>query len=239
MRIQYMIHADFELPGIIEEWAKQNKFFESFCRPFAGDKVPNPNEYDILILMGGPQSPLNIAESPYLEDEITLIKKSIKAEIPVLGFCLGAQLIGEALGARTEKSPNKEVGVFPIELTAEGCEDPLLKSLPKHFSVVHWHNDMPGITAEAKILATSKGCPRQIIRYSPLIYGFQCHPEPTRKNIEAMIKHCPNDLTPGKFIQSRVEFLNNDFTTINKRMVQILDNLIASTKYLEAINSSN
>lgn len=238
MRIQYIIHADFELPGIIEEWAKQNKFKENFCRPFAGERVPNPNEYDLLILMGGPQSPLNIAESPYLEDEIALIKKTIKAHIPVLGFCLGAQLIGEALGARTEQSPNKEVGVFPIELTEEGYKDPLLKSLPKQFLVVHWHNDMPGITAESKILATSKGCPRQIIRYSPLIYGFQCHPEPTKDNIATMIKHCPNDLAPGKFIQSREELLSNNFTEINNRMIQVLDNLIASTKCLEAIKIS-
>jgi GMP synthase (glutamine-hydrolysing) len=234
MRIQYIIHADFELPGIIEEWAKQNKFTESFCRPFAGEKVPIPNDYDILILMGGPQSPRNMAESPYLKDEISLIKKTIKAHIPILGFCLGAQLIGEALGASTEQSPNKEVGVFPIELTEEGHKDPILRSLPKQFLVVHWHNDMPGITPEARILATSKGCPRQIIRYSPLIYGFQCHPEPTKKNIESMIQHCPNDLAPGKFIQSCDEFLNNDFTMINKRMIQILDSLINSTKCLEA-----
>lgn len=127
MRIQYIIHADFELPGIIEEWVKQNGFKEKFCRPFAGEKIPDPNEYDILMLMGGPQSPLNITESPYLKDEIYLIEQTIKAQVPVLGFCLGAQLIGEALGARTEQSPNKEVGIFPIELTKEGCADPILK----------------------------------------------------------------------------------------------------------------
>lgn len=174
--------------------------------------------------MGGPQSPLNMAESPYLEDEIFLVKETIKAQIPVLGFCLGAQLIGEALDARTERSPYKEVGIFPIELTKEGFEDNLLRGLPQQFFVVHWHNDMPGITSEAKILATSKGCPRQIVRYSPLIYGFQCHPEPTKKNIEAMIHHCPSDLIPGKFIQSREELLKSDFATMNKMMMKIMDN---------------
>lgn len=237
MRIQYIIHADFEPPGIIEEWAKQNNFEENFCRPFAGETVPNSNEYDLLIIMGGPQSPLNTDEAPYLKDEIILIKKTIHAGIPILGFCLGAQLIGEALGARTEKSPNKEVGVFPIELTEEGCKDPLLKNLPKQFLVVHWHNDMPGITTEAKILAASRGCPRQIIRYSPLIYGFQCHLEPTKKNIETMIEYCPNDLTPGKFIQSSEELLNNNFTLINKIMIEILNNLIATKLPLEAIRA--
>jgi len=238
MRIQYIIHADFELPGIIGEWARQNKFTENFCRPFAGESTPNPNDYDLLMLMGGSQSPLNIAESPYLADEISLIKKTIKAPIPILGFCLGAQLIGEAFGARTEQSPNKEVGAFPIMLTEEGWGDPLLKNLPEHFLVFHWHNDMPGITAEARILATSEGCPRQIIRYSPLIYGFQCHPELTKKNIEAMIEHCPSDLSPGKFIQSHEKLLNNNFMTINNTMIEILDNFIAATKVLDAIKTN-
>lgn len=225
MRIQYIIHADFELPGIIETWAKQNQFTQKFCRPFAGEQLPSPDSFDLLIVMGGPQSPLSIAESPYLEDEISFIKEAIKVQIPILGFCLGAQLIGEALGARTERSPNKEVGVFPIELTKEGCEDNLLKDLPKQFSVVHWHNDMPGLTKESKVLAASRGCPRQIVRYSPYIYGFQCHPEATKQNIEAMISNCPGDLTTGKYVQSAEEFLSHDFPAINNKMIQILDNL--------------
>lgn len=226
MRIQYIIHADFELPGIIETWAKQNQFTESFCSPFRGEKLPHPRDFDLIIVMGGPQSAGNTIESPYLADEIVLIKEAIEVGIPVLGICLGAQLIGEALGARTERSPYKEVGVFPIELTEEGRKDPLLKDLPKQFSVVHWHNDMPGITAEAKILATSKGCPRQIIRYSPLVYGFQCHPEITMKNMDAMLHHCQGDLMPGKFVQTKQELQNTDFGSINKLMIQILNNLL-------------
>ena len=228
MKIQYILHADFELPGIIEVWAKKNKFKQAFCRPFAGEKLPTHESYDLLIVMGGPQSPLEIDEAPYLADEIALIRATLKAEKPVLGFCLGAQLIGEALGGRTERSPNKEVGVFPIELTQEGRADPLLAGLPSTFSVVHWHNDMPGLTKDAKILATSKGCPRQIVRYSSLAYGFQCHPEPMKQNIETMIEHCPNDLSPGKFVQSAIEFLAQDFDGINEVMVQILNNFVFS-----------
>lgn len=226
MKIQYIIHADFEMPGIIETWAKQNSFKENICRPFAGEKLPGIDQFDFLILMGGPQSPLNMKEAPYLQNEIDLIRKALKAEMPVLGFCLGAQLIGEAFGARTERSPYKEVGVFPIELTDEGLKDHLLQELPKTFPVVHWHNDMPGLTQEAKILAASQGCPRQIIRYSELAYGFQCHPEPTKSNIETMIHHCPNDLAPGKFVQTASELLAQDFNAINQKMIIILNNLI-------------
>lgn len=225
MKIQYISHADFESPGIIRTWAKQNHFSENICRPFADEKLPDTDSFDLLIVMGGPQSPLAFEESPYLRDEISLIKKALRKKIPIVGFCLGAQLIGEALGARTERSPHKEVGVFPITLTEAGTKDPLLKSAPAKFPVVHWHNDMPGLTPDAKILAFSEGCPRQIIRYSPIAYGFQCHPEPTKQDIETMIHHCPSDLDPGKFVQSAPQFLSHDFDSINQMMVQILNNL--------------
>lgn len=227
MKIQYIIHADFELPGAIETWARQNRFEENTCRPYAGEKLPSYDDFDLLIVMGGPQSPLAIEKAPYLAGEIALIRETLKREKPVLGFCLGAQLIGEALGAKTGRSPNKEVGVFPIELTEEGRQDPLLEGLPQRFDVVHWHNDMPGLTAEAKVLAFSQGCPRQIVRYLPYAYGFQCHPEPMRQNIEAMIRHCPEDLAPGTFVQTAEKFLAQDFQGINQKLIQILDNFVS------------
>ena len=225
MRIQYVLHADFEGPGIIEKWAKHNQYKEMTCRPFTGERIPSPKDFDLLILMGGPQSPLSIEEAPYLADEIVLIKETLKFGIPILGFCLGAQLIGEALGASTERSPHKEVGVFPIQLTAEGERDALLSGLPKTFPVIHWHNDMPGVPAGAEILAASNGCPRQIIRYFSHVYGFQCHPEITKENIKGIIKECPNDLVPGAFVQTAAEISNHDFAAINQMMLHILDNL--------------
>jgi GMP synthase (glutamine-hydrolysing) len=71
-----------------------------------------------------------------------------------MSFCLGAQLIGEALGAKTERSPEKETGVYPIELTAAGTRDPLLRGLPGTFPAIHWHNDMPGLTDDTAVLAS-------------------------------------------------------------------------------------
>jgi GMP synthase (glutamine-hydrolysing) len=225
-QIQYIIHADFEMPGIIETWAKRNHFSESFCRPFVGDKVPDPASFDLLIVMGGPQSYLNVQQAPYLKEEVKLIQKTLERGMPILGFCLGAQLIGEALGVKTERSPNKEVGVFPIKLSDEGLKDPILKMLPSEFLVIHWHNDMPGLTVDAKVLASSEGCPRQIVRYLPNVYGFQCHLEQMKSNIEAMIENCPEDLSEGRFVQSKDVLLANDYTSINKTMESILNSFI-------------
>ncbi|MCH9610788.1 MAG: hypothetical protein S4CHLAM81_00820 [Chlamydiales bacterium] len=228
MKIQFILHANFEQPGIITSWAEQKGFETAYCRPFNGDSIPNVDTFDWLIVMGGPQSPLHLDKYPYLQSEMELIQKGIAAQKCILGICLGAQLIGQALGAQTEKSPHKEVGVFPIELTEAGKSDPLFKALNSTLPVVHWHGDMPGLTEESQLLATSKGCPRQIVRYNEHTIGLQCHFEPTQEDIAGMIKHCPEDLTPGSYIQSKEEFLASDFDTINGVMTHLLDRLYHS-----------
>lgn len=229
MKIQFIIHADFEMPGIISSWALDKGFQLHFCRSFAGEELPKATDYDWLIVMGGPQTPLRLDLFPYLQEEIQVIRETLALGKVVLGFCLGAQLIGESLGARTEKSPHKEVGVFPVELTSTGKQDPLLHKLSSSLSVVHWHSDMPGLTSDAEILATSAGCPRQIIRYTEKAYGFQCHLEPTLLDMQNMILHCEEDLKPGLYVQSKEELLRSDFASINQTMIKILDTLLIQT----------
>lgn len=176
--------------------------------------------------MGGPQSPLKLDEAPYLADEIRLIKESIAQGKKVLGFCLGAQLIGESLGAKTQRSPEKEVGVYPITLTSEGAKDPLFAALPSKFPVIHWHNDMPGLLEDSALLAHSEGCPNQIVRYKPLVYGFQCHLEIDKDGIQTMIEAVPNDLQPSKFTQTKHELVANDYAPINNMMANLLDKFV-------------
>lgn len=176
--------------------------------------------------MGGPQTPLKMETYPYLKGEVDLIKQAIDKGKIIIGFCLGAQLIGEAYGAKTEKSPHKEVGVFPIHLTNEGRQDPLFSGLNDRFSVMHWHNDMPGIPQGAKILAYSEGCPRQAVHFGKNVYGFQCHPEAKLENVKEMIENCREDLTPGLFVQTEEELLIQDFSRTNQALRRILDNLV-------------
>ena len=225
MKIQFVIHADFEQPGTLLTWAKSKNFETSIWRPFAHEPKPDENGFDWLVVMGGPQSPLEVDIYPYLLDEIKLIQSALKQNKWVLGFCLGAQLLGEALGAKTSRSPNKEVGIFPIVLTDEGKKDPYLQGLPESFLVTHWHNDMPGLTKDCKVLACSEGCPRQIIRYKSNAYGFQCHPEVTRKDLQDMIQHCAADMAGSPFVQNKETMLSQDIEAINARMISILDKI--------------
>lgn len=223
MNILIVTHAPFEKPGSIGSWAWKNNHKTNEVRPYTGEILPIIDAYDMLVVMGGPQSPIEIEKFPYLKDEIKLIKQALDKKKRIIGVCLGAQLITEALGAATERSPNKEIGMYPLELLREAESDPIFKDFPKQLDVMHWHSDMPGQTHEVKILAKSEGCPRQIFRFGDRVYGFQCHFELTKELVKEMIACCEGDLKSDKFVMSRDQLMSLDYSKINLQMDKILD----------------
>lgn len=232
MKLHIIIHESFEAPAAIEIWAKSKKHRIEYTRLYKNEKLPeNANSFDFLIIMGGPQSPATtIKECPHFNvtKELELIKMAVNNEKFVLGICLGAQLIGEALGAQFDHSPNREIGVFEIVLTETGRKDPIFSVFPEKFLVGHWHGDMPGLTKDSEILAYSKGCPRQIIKYTKKVYGFQCHFEFTSEAINEMIKNCSEELEKYKllpYIQAPSKLRNNDYNEMNAYLYKFLDHL--------------
>ncbi|HWY79180.1 MAG TPA: hypothetical protein VNW29_02375 [Candidatus Sulfotelmatobacter sp.] len=230
MKIHIIMHESFETPAAFELWAKNKGYEIAYTRIYLGEVYPeNVNGFDFLIVMGGPQSPATtLQEDPHFDSkkEIAFIKKAIDADKYLVGVCLGAQMIGEALGAKFEHSPNREIGKFPIILTKDGKQDPNFASFPETLSVGHWHGDMPGITPDTKILAVSDGCPRQIIRYSSKIYGFQCHLEFTPEAIEGLIENSKKELEEYKdlpYIQNADTLRKNDYSEMNNFLFNFLD----------------
>lgn len=225
------MHESFEAPAAIEAWAKERNHTLAHTRLYEGDAFPEEFTFDFLIVMGGPQSPITtIQESPHFDapKEIAFIQKAIAQGKIALGVCLGAQLIGEALGGHFDHSPHKEIGVFPITLTEDGKRDPMIGTFPATFNVGHWHGDMPGLTAESKILAASAGCQRQIVRYSPKVYGFQCHFEFTPEAIEGMIQNSTKELETlrgGVYIETPEKLRSHDYTEMNNRLFRFLDKI--------------
>jgi GMP synthase (glutamine-hydrolysing) len=232
MKIHIVIHESFEAPAAMELWAKNKGFEISYTRIYLGEIFPeNVDGFDFLIVMGGPQSPATtLQEDPHFdyEKEVAFIKKAIDTDKYLMGVCLGAQMIGEALGAKFEHSPNREIGKFPITLTEDGKQDSNFSSFPEILAVGHWHGDMPGLTHDTKILAKSEGCPRQIVRYSPKIYGFQCHLEFTPEAIEGLIENSTKELEEYKdlpFIQNPETLRKNDYSEMNQFLYNFLDSL--------------
>lgn len=234
MKLHVIMHETFEAPAAIELWAKNKGYDISYTRLYQGDKFPdNPHNFDFLIIMGGPQSPATtIEECSYFDvkKEEQFIKTAIDSDKILLGICLGAQLIGEALGAKFDHSPNREIGVFEITLTESGKKDPIFSTFPDKFLVGHWHGDMPGLIPESKILAFSEGCPRQIIRYAPRIYGFQCHFEFTPEAIERMIENNAHELEAYKsfpYIENAERLRSHDYKSMNKLLFRFLDYIVS------------
>lgn len=223
MQCHIILHADFEMPGVFIPWAKHKKMAIKLYRPYQGDELPDVGPNEPVIVMGGTQSAINYQTYPYLVKEVEWIKKRLAHDHPFIGVCLGAQLIGTALGAPAEKSPEKEVGTFNLTLTAEGKRHPYLQHLPQTFPVFHWHSDMPGLPNGAEVLAFSEGCPRQIIEFSPKILGFQCHFEVTPAVVKLLVEHGREDLKSSRFTQAVDEIQNSDFTQMNLWLFHILD----------------
>jgi GMP synthase (glutamine-hydrolysing) len=232
MKLHIVVHESFESPAAINVWARSKNHEIGYSRLYRNEKLPDDVDgFDFLIVMGGPQSPATtMAECAHFDakKEITLIEKAIDHGKLVLGVCLGAQLVGEALGARFAHSPNREIGVFELALTESGKRDSVFSSFPERFLVGHWHGDMPGLTDDAEILAYSEGCPRQVIRYTPRVYGFQCHFEFTPEAIEGMIENSSEELDRYgslPYVQNAATLRSNDYEIMNRYLFKFLDHM--------------
>lgn len=235
MHVHFVQHETFEAPGAYLDWAIQRNHTISSTEVYEKQPLPESiDNIDILIVMGGPQSPLTSKqECPHFDAqaEMDLIFKVTKAGKGVVGVCLGAQLIGDALGGKFEHSPEKEIGVLPITLTQEGLKDEKINHFGKTLDVGHWHNDMPGLTANSQVLATSKGCPRQIVKYDNFVYGFQIHMELNKAIVELLIAEELDFLTNNtkhKFVQKPDEIRTADYAEMNNKLFTFLDKLADS-----------
>ncbi len=148
-----------------------------------GEIPTSVSGYSALVVLGGPMGVYEEARYPFLKKELRLIESALKNSVPVLGICLGSQLLARAAGARVYKGGAKEIGWYPLELTKEGLRDPLLLGLPAHTTVFQWHGDTFDIPPGAVNLASSELFEHQLIRVGTKAYGMQFHLEVTEKMI--------------------------------------------------------
>ena len=145
--------------------------------PGAGEPMPAPPaEFDAVAVFGGGMNVRDVDRLPWLRAEIELLRDVLQERTPVIGICLGAQLLASAAGAEVRRSPSPEIGWFDVARTEEGALDPLLGSLPARFLAYEWHSYTFALPAGSVELARSAACP-QAFRLGDYAWGVQFHPE--------------------------------------------------------------
>ncbi|MEM6783333.1 MAG: amidotransferase [Bacteroidota bacterium] len=191
-------HVPFEGPAHIAAWASSRSKPLAATRLFADEAPPDAADIDGLVVMGGPMNIYEEDSYPWLVDEKALISDTLEAGKPVVGVCLGAQLIADALGSRVVPVGQKEIGWFPLSLTGGGRAHPMLEGSPDSFPVFHWHGETFPLPDGAVHLARTPVCETQAFLWGDRVLGLQCHLEMTTTSIDAIIEGCADELADAQ-----------------------------------------
>jgi GMP synthase-like glutamine amidotransferase len=177
-------NAAGEGPGILRDILLRKGWVIRLVRLHRDEKIPSDwKNHGLLMSMGGPMNVYEEDRFPFLAQETSVIREALAAGMPTLGFCLGAQLMAKAAGAKVRRGGRREIGWHRVSLTAHGTEDPLLKSFPLEFTVFQWHGDTFDLPNGGVRLVSSEHYPNQAMRLGSLSYGFQFHVEVTGEMI--------------------------------------------------------
>lgn len=194
-RVYVFQHIECEDLGTFAEVLAARGFQFDYVRLFAGSSVPGDwSAAAALIFLGGPMSVNDEGRYAYLAAEKVVIRNALERRMPVLGVCLGAQLIAAAAGSRVFPGARPEIGWAPVSLTMEGRQDALLSSLAQQAEVFHWHGETFDLPRGAVRLAFSALTMNQAFRLGQTAYGLQFHLEVDLPMIQAWMRAYPNDL---------------------------------------------
>lgn len=207
MMITIFQHVDFEGPAGLATLLPDLGHQSNLVRLYRGEAVPPPTSIQALIVLGGPMAVHDTAAFPWLEAELACIRELALARKPVLGICLGAQLLASALGSSVYPNGQKEIGWFPLAPSSNPASGNLgeklhqaLAKLPG-LTVFHWHGDTFDLPEGSEHLAASPGCPNQAFLWGDHALGFQFHLEVDQDAARLMVRHGAHELTNGPWIQ--------------------------------------
>ena len=227
-RLHYLQHVPFENIGSIRPWAEASGMQIHGSRLFNRERLPSVEDFDWLIIMGGPMSAGDELNYPWLRDEKILIHKAIEQDKVVIGICLGAQLIADVLDARVRPNDHREIGWFPIRKTPAAEQSRIATVIPDGLHVLHWHGDTFDLPEGTVHLWRSEACENQGFLADGRILGLQFHLEMTPDNLKQLIYNCRNEIDGSEYVQEPEIMLSERqrFISANSVMDKLLDCLL-------------
>ena len=222
MKVHVLQHVPFEGIGSMERWLAKRDASVGYIRFYESAKLPDPSRCDLVIAMGGPMSVNDEREHPWLAPEKEFIRQAIRLGQPVIGICLGAQLIASALGFRVYPGRHTEIGWFPVE-AVDAAGDAF--QLPSGLPVFHWHGETFDLPDGSMRLAKSEACDNQAFQIGRNVVGLQFHLETTPESAALILEHCGDELVPGEYVQTESVIRETSETAcaeINRVMDELL-----------------
>lgn len=216
-KILVIQHVPFEGLGKLDHWFQMRAITPEIYRFFEEKPLPDLKQYSALIILGGPMGTYDLKLHPWLEKEFAFIESALEESLPILGICLGAQILAQLLGGSVNKQSQKEIGWYPISLTEKAKKHPLFSKWPEEFVTFHWHQDTFIPPKEALKIGSSAACDHQGFAYEKKgakgktipIVGLQFHLEMTQEISKRLVESCHEDLAePGPYIGSKTQILS-------------------------------
>ncbi|MBV8356992.1 MAG: gamma-glutamyl-gamma-aminobutyrate hydrolase family protein [Deltaproteobacteria bacterium] len=194
-KIWVLQHHPVENLGRIADSLEEAALAWQYVRVFDGASIPaDMKGAGGLIVMGGPETVYQLDRYPYLRDEMRLIESALRDNKPILGICLGAQLLAAALGATVKRGESREIGWYPVRLANAANDDRLMRGLPAEFMAAHWHSDVFELPHGAVALASSAKTANQAFRFGNNAYGLLFHAEITQERLGKLVSEFGEDL---------------------------------------------
>jgi GMP synthase-like glutamine amidotransferase len=224
-KIDCFMHVPFEGPGVIADWAEEKGHQIHYTRLYNGEALPDASALDMAIVMGGPMNVFDFHIHPWMEDEIEWVRNFIHAGKPLLGICLGAQIIASALGEEVYPGEHKEIGWHNVQFLPSLGDFKICKDLPISRKVFHWHGDTFNIPEGATRIAGSHAFPNQGFIYAKRVVALQFHLEVSSDLVRGLVDNCRDELVDGTHIQSEKEILSEQryFESNQQVLYQFLD----------------
>ncbi|MCE9612238.1 MAG: type 1 glutamine amidotransferase [Chthoniobacter sp.] len=225
MTVHSLEHQSYEGPGRIADWAAARGHTLARTALYASEALPALAAFDLLVVMGGSMNIYEHRVHPWLVAEKAFLAEAVAAGKPVLGICLGAQLLADLLGGKVVQNPEKEIGWWPVRVFDRR---PPFNAFPERLTVMHWHGDTFTLPPGARRVAESDGCVQQAFVHGDRVVGLQFHLEQGPVNVTDLATACAAELVPARYVQTRAQLatLQPDLAPGDTALFGLLDALI-------------